>query len=326
MKYHFYIPKYLMSKSKPLLNKLIQLLSLFFFGLAFWLILKDVEKVGFSTIVQMILQTPIWVVLLALFFVFCNYLTLCGYDALSLDYIHTKLPFKTIFKTSALGFAVSNTVGHAYISGGAIRYLLYTPFDISRAKILILIAFETLTLFMGMGLIYVTATFLLPFSDELNTAHYLKTFYIVSFSIIIAFICYIYLIIKPKKNLRIGGVTLKAPDKSTTYLQLLIGFTDNFLLSVIFYTFLRYHLEVSFLSVFIVFTLAQITAQASQVPGGLGVLTSLFLLLFPHAESDKGSILTSLFLYRITYFFIPFFLSLFYLAFYEIKKYILKNG
>ena len=325
MKYHFYIPKYLMHKSKPIFNKLVQLTSLFFFGLAFWLILKDVEKVGFETLVQMILQTPIWVILLALFFVLCNYLTLCGYDALSLDYIRTKLPFKTIFKTSALGFAVSNTVGHAYISGGAIRNLLYTPFGISRAKILILIAFETLTLFMGMGLIYVIATLLLPSSSELNNAQHLKTFYFVSLLIVIAFIFYRYLILNQKHNLRIGGVTLKTPDKSTTYLQLLIGFTDNFLLSVIFYTFLRYHLDVSFLSVFVVFTLAQITAQASQVPGGLGVLTSLFLLLFPHADSDKGAILASLFLYRITYFFIPFFLALFYLGCYEIKKYIVKK-
>lgn len=325
MKYHFYIPKYLRYKSKPILNKLIQLISLFFFGMAFWLILKDIEKVGFDTIVQMIIQTPYWVILLALFFVLCNYLSLCGYDALSLDYIHIKIPFKTTFKTSALGFAVSNTVGHAYISGGAIRYLLYTPFNVSRAKILLLIAFETLTIFMGMGFIYVIATLLLPFSEELNNTQHLKTFYIVSAIIILTFILYWYIILLPQHNLRIGGVTLKTPDKITTYLQLLIGFTDNFLLSVIFYTFLRYHLEVSFLSVFIVFTLAQITAQASQVPGGLGVLTSLFLLFFPHAQTDKSAILASLFLYRITYFFIPFFLALFYLGFYEIKKYILKK-
>lgn len=304
-----------------MLNRIIQLVSFFFFGLALWLIIKEVEKVGVAHLWHLMRATPVWVVLLASVFIAADYVAIACYDVLALDYIRQKLPFSKVFKTASLGFAVSNTVGHAFISGGAVRYLFYTPLGVSKAQVLVLIAFETLTLFMGMGLIYVVATFLTPLAPELNDAAHLAVFYGVSALIIVAFLVYYFFVVVSKRSITIGGVQLKAPTKKMTLMQLLVGFADNFLLAVIFYCILRYHIETPFLPVFIVYSIAQITGQASQVPGGLGVFASLFLLLFPHAGDQKGAILASLFVYRTLYFFVPFFLALIYLAFCEIKKY-----
>ena len=303
-------------------NRIIQFISFFFFGLALWLIIKEVEKAGWEKVWQLMSSTPLWVLLIACFFVIADFVVLACYDVLALDYIRYKLPFRTVFKTAAVGFAVSNTVGHAFISGGAVRYLFYTPLGIGRAQILLLIAFETLTIFMGMGLIYVIATLLTPFTPDLTDKSHLETYYGVSILIVCAFLGYWFWVIKSKRSVRIGGVTLKAPSKRLTGLQLLVGFADNFLVSVVFYSVLRYHLETPFLPVFIVYTIAQITALVSQVPGGLGVFTSLFLLLFPHAMAEKGAVLASLFVYRAVYFFLPFFLALIYLGIYFLKNHI----
>jgi len=303
-----------------MLNRIIQLVSLFFFGVAFWLIVKEVEYVGLSRLITLIINTPFWVLVVAFIFVVADYIVLMVYDVLALDYIRRKVPLKTVFKTSLVGFSVSNTAGHSYLSGGAVRYLFYTPIGISQSQILVIIAFETLTLFMGMGLVYVFATVCLPFVSELmETMHY-ALYFCISGLIVVAFLMYYFGVVVPKRKLKIKGVQLNAPSKMMTALQLLTGFADNFLLSLIFYSILRYHIDVDFLPVFVVFTLAQITAQVSQVPGGLGVFASLFLLMFPHLPAEKGAILATLFVYRILYFFIPFFVALFYLGFYEIKK------
>lgn len=303
-----------------MLNKIIQLVSLFFFGLALWMIIHEVEHIGWHKLVDLMLSTPIWVILLAGVFVVLDFIALTGYDLLSLDYIRQKLPFKTVFKTASVGFAVSNTVGHAFASGGAIRYMFYTPLGISRSNVLVLIAFETLTLFMGMGIVYLVATLLTPFAPHIIDHAHLDTFYISSAVIVVAFLIYYFFIVRAKRNIKIAGIQLAAPTKKMTLLQLFVGFSDNFLVAMVFYTILRYHVETPFLPVFIIFSIAQVTSLVSQVPGGLGVLTTMFLLLFPHALGDKAGIIGSLFIYRVVYFFIPLILACIYLAGYEIVR------
>ena len=301
-----------------MINRIIQLVSLFFFGLALWMIIHEVNHIGLQKLVDLMLSTPIWVIAIAGIFVALDFIVLTGYDLLSLDYIHQKLPFKTVFKTASIGFAVSNTVGHSFASGGAIRYLFYMPLGLSKSNILVLIAFETLTLFMGMGIIYVVATLLIPFTTQMVNYVHLATFYISSIIITAAFLIYYFVIVRSKRLIKIGGVQLMAPTRKITLLQLFIGFTDNFLVSVVFYSILRYHVETSFLPVFIIFSIAQVTSLVSQVPGGLGVLTTMFLLLFPHAMMDKAGIIGSLFIYRVVYFFIPLLLACIYLAGYGV--------
>lgn len=301
-----------------MINRIIQLVSLFFFGLALWMIIHEVNHIGLQKLVDLMLSTPIWVIAIAGIFVALDFIVLTGYDLLSLDYIHQKLPFKTVFKTASIGFAVSNTVGHSFASGGAIRYLFYMPLGLSKSNILVLIAFETLTLFMGMGIIYVVATLLIPFTTQIVNYVHLATFYISSIIITAAFLIYYFVIIRSERIIKIGGIQLTAPTRKITLLQLFIGLTDNFLVSVVFYSILRYHVETSFLPVFIIFSIAQVTSLVSQVPGGLGVLTTMFLLLFPHAMMDKAGIIGSLFIYRVVYFFIPLLLACIYLAGYGV--------
>ncbi len=290
-------------------NRFVQLIGFFFFGLALWLIIKEIEHVGWHHLVQTVLSTPLWVIGLAGFFVVLNFLILTGYDLLALDYIRQKIPFQTVFKTASIGFAVSNTVGHSFVSGGAVRFLFYQPLGISRSHILILIAFETLTIFMGMGLAYLIAlglTFRMP---DLTQQTHFSGLYGAGLLVLIVFILYFTMIIIPKRRVRIGGVMLSAPTPQMTMAQLVVGFLDNFLLSLIFYAVFRYYIETPFLPVFVIFTIAQITGQVSQVPGGLGVLASFFILLFPHVPDEKAGILSALFIFRILYFFVPLLLA-----------------
>ncbi len=307
-----------------MLNRIIRLIGLFFFGLAFWLVAKEVERVGLSHLITIITETPWWVIGLASIFILLDYIVLSGYDVTALDYIGKKLPFATVFKTSALGFAISNTVGHSFASGGAIRYLFYTPQGLSRHNILILIAFETLTLYIGMGLIYLIAIILSLFIPNI-LAHF-ETFYIAAGFVSIIFLIYFFAIVYPKHTLKIKNTFFKAPSFKITSMQCFIGVVDNFLVSIVFYCILRYYVETSFLPVFIIFTIAQITAQFSQVPGGLGVLSTLFILLFPHTLSQKAGILAGLFVFRFLYFFVPLIISSFYLIFHIIYNQITQKN
>ncbi len=296
-----------------MLNILMRLLGLFFFGLAFWLIAKEVELVGLSHLVEIIAQTPLWVIGLASIFIILDYIVLSGYDVTALDYIGKKLPFSTVLKTSSIGFAISNTAGHSFASGGAVRYLFYTPLGLTRYNILTLITFETLTLYIGMGLIYIIATAFSILTPDIFNYQHARTFYTATGIISVLLLVYFSAIIYPKRTLKMGDITFKAPSFKLTCMQCFIGITDNFLVSLVFYCILRYYIDTPFLPVFIIFTIAQITGQVSQVPGGLGVLSSLFLLFFPHTFTQKAGILAGLFVFRFLYFFVPLILAGLYL-------------
>ena len=104
-----------------MIDRIIQLIGLFFFGIAVWLITKEVDRVGFHHLVGLILSTPLWVIGLVVLCTGMDYIALSGYDILALRYNRKQIPYKKVLEASGIGFAVSNTTGHAYLAGGYIR-------------------------------------------------------------------------------------------------------------------------------------------------------------------------------------------------------------
>lgn len=295
-------------------DKIMQFVGLFFFGFAVWLIAKDVEAIGPHRLIDLVLQTPIWVIAIALFFTVCDYAALAGYDFLSLNYIRKKLPVPLVLKASGIGFAISNTAGHAYASGGAIRYLFYTPAGVSKSDILKIIAFQSIMFFLGMGFAYAAATGIMLMTPVLKQNQYAHVLYFSVIVLLILFFLYYRFLIIPGKSFHVSGVDINAPTKRQTFGQLIIGLCDNIAVSIVFFSIFRFHLDADFLTVFSVFIIAQTIGIATQIPGGVGVFEGLFLYLYPHTIAQKPGILASLAVFRILYFFVPFFIASLYLG------------
>lgn len=289
-----------------MLTRIIKIITWGFFLLAVWIIAKEVRLVGGKNLIRLIADTPLWVTGIAGIGIILNYLILSGYDCLALEYIGKKLPYRRILKAAGIGFAFSNTTGHTYAAGGAIRYWFYMPLGISKTAILKMIVFETLTILIGIMVIFDIAILSAPPPGE--------EFYAVGFGVGILLALYIGCIVIPRKKIHIKALSLPAPSMKMTIKQIMVGVLDNGLLFLIFYTFLRYHLNAPFGETFSIFIIAQSIGFMVQVPGGLGVFESSFLYLFPHDNMQKSGILASLILFRIFYYFLPFILAMFYLG------------
>ena len=61
-----------------------------------------------------------------------------------------------------LGFAISNNAGHAVVSGGAIRYRLYTRWRVPGSDIIKMLTFSGFTFFLGYAAVAVIGYFLVP--------------------------------------------------------------------------------------------------------------------------------------------------------------------
>ena len=308
-----------------MLDKIIKLISFVFFIAALFLIKKEVELVGVKKLVEIVQSTPFLLILTSLIITGINFVILSGYDLVGLSYIQKKLPYKKVLPMSSISFAISNLTGHIYASGGAIRYLFLKPLGFTKKEIFLLISFETLTVLLGLAFAFVLAVFLETIDNTLKSYHYLSLLYLSAFLIIMGFLFYFEEIIKKGRSIWIGKITLKAPSINQTYSGLLVGLSDFMTMFLIFYVFLDYFMDVSFIKVFIIFTTAMSLSYLSQVPAGIGVLESLFIILFPHSTQEKGTILAAFALYRVIYFILPFFMAIAYLGINKIHQNKLKK-
>ena len=138
---------------KQFLKILMAMLGLFFLGVALWLVYQEIHTLGFSVILNKVRQLPFWILILAVFFIGCDYLAFSGYDFLALDYIEAKINKWLVLKTAFVSFSVTNTTGHAYMAGGSIRYFFYSKAGLNEFQVLKVIAFESLTFLMGLGIV-----------------------------------------------------------------------------------------------------------------------------------------------------------------------------
>ena len=130
---------------KRIFKKMLSWSGLFFFALAAFMIYKQLSKYSLDEIKNAIIDVPAKNIIYACIASFCGYVALSSYDFLALKYIHRKLAtWKWIF-AGFLGFAISNNAGHAIISGGAIRYRLYTRWRINASDIVKMVTFSGFT-------------------------------------------------------------------------------------------------------------------------------------------------------------------------------------
>ncbi|HEY2829831.1 MAG TPA: hypothetical protein VGJ88_06895, partial [Thermoanaerobaculia bacterium] len=82
-----------------------------------------------------------------------GYLIMTGYDTLAFRYIRHPLPYRRIALASFIGYAFNNNVGLSGLVGGTLRYRLYNAWRLSAVEIAKIIAFYTITFWLGFVLL-----------------------------------------------------------------------------------------------------------------------------------------------------------------------------
>lgn len=304
-----------------MLNKIVQFIGIFFFGLALWLIAKEVHHLGAHHIWELLKATPLWLIGLSLAFTALDFCFLSGYDFLALSYLKQKLSKVLVVKAAFVGFAISNTTGHSYMSGGSIRFLFYVPAGLKKYKVLLLIGFESLTYLLGMAAAFLLSVLFCPFEEIFKGYRYLPFIYGAACIVFLLLVGYLYFFVKENRKIKFKKMQFTTPSFKMTRKQFLLGIGDAVSSCLAFYCILRFHLDVSFISVFTVYIIAQTAGICSQIPGGLGVFEGLFLLLFAQNSTQHVAILTSLVFFRCIYYFVPFILAAIFLLGRQSYKY-----
>ena len=295
-------------KTKKVLKKIISWAGLFFFALAAYMIYHQLSKYNLEDIKNALLSIPTKNLIYASIASFCGYIALSSYDFLALKYIKKKIDtWKWIF-AGFIGFSVSNNAGHAIVSGGAIRYRLYTRWRLKAEQIVRMITFSGFTYLVACFFLIIMGYIITPnhaFGDgsmsKLTTA-------VVAFGSFIGLWLYLTASLYYKKPIMIKGIKLKMPKIKMALAQIFIGSIDILMASLVLYFTLIHFVDISFCTFIGAFIIAQILGVYSQVPGGLGVFELVFSNIIPGAE-NQAMLYGALIAYRIIYYLLPLVIS-----------------
>ena len=312
-------------QTRRVLKKAISWAGLFFFGVAAFVLYDQLSKYSFADIKDALFSIPRKNLVLACVASFFGYVALSSYDYLALRYVGRKLAaWKWIF-AGFIGFSVSNNAGHAIVSGGTIRYRLYTRWRFRGTEIVKMVTFSGFTYLVACFFLIIVGYFITP-NHAFGAGSMSKlTTQIVAFASVIGLIGYFALSIWYKKPLKIKDIELDMPSFKMALAQMVIGALDIVMASLVLYFALIAFVDIDFETFIGVFIIAQVLGVYSQVPGGLGVFEGLFMYIIP-GEHNQAMLFGALLAYRIIYYLLPLFVSAVALFSYEgYLKYIKKQ-
>ena len=312
-------------QSKKIFKKLLSWAGLFFFALAAFMLYHQLSKYSLEDIKNALFSIPGKNLGMACLASVCGYVALSSYDFLALRYIKRKLAaWKWIF-AGFIGFSVSNNAGHAIVSGGTIRYRLYTRWRFQGTEIVRMVTFSGFTYLVACFFLIIVGYFITP-SHAFGAGSVSKlTTEIVTLCSVIGLIGYFALSLFYKKSLTIKGVVLTMPNIKMALAQVFIGAADILMASLVLYFALISFVDIPFSTFIGVFIIAQVLGVFSQVPGGLGVFEGLFMYIIP-GEHNQATLFGALIAYRIIYYLLPMIISAVMLFSYEgYLKYVRKQ-
>ena len=291
-------------KTKRMLKKAVSWSGLFFFVLAAYMLYHQLSKYSMNDIKDALFSIPkynLWIACLASL---GGYVALSSYDYLALRYIKRKLAaWKWIF-AGVIGFSVSNNAGHAIVSGGTIRYRLYTRWRFHASEIVKMVTFSGFTYLIACFFLIIVGYFLTPNHAFGGGSVSKLTTQIVALVSVIGLLVYFSASLFYKKPIDIKGMEFDIPSFNMALAQMTIGAADIIMDSFVLYFVLVPFVEIPFETFMGVFIIAKVLGVFSQVPGGLGVFEGLFLYIIP-GEHNQAMLFGALIAYRIIYYLLP---------------------
>lgn len=290
------------NRMKSILKKIAPFISVLFFGLAIWFLDRELGQYAFSEVTGYIGQIPPLHMVWSLVLCGLSYLLLTGYDALGVEYIKEDLAFSKVAKAGFIGYAFSHNIGMALITGGSIRYRLYSSWGLNGLQVTKIVGFSAFTLWIGFcstaGLSLLLYSPNLP--DDLVPYVSLQVLGIVLLAMVAVYMVASALI---RDDITVWRWEMAFPGFKMALKQVVIASVDWLLASSVLYVLLP-DAGIPYFGFLGVFLLAQIVGLFSQVPGGLGVFESIMVLYLSEFISGS-SVVGILLVYRIIYYLLP---------------------
>jgi hypothetical protein len=289
-------------------SKLAAGLSLAIAGFSIYILAHTFSAVSFTDLRHAIGATSANQIGIALLLTFVSFLALTGYDGLALRQLKLKVRYRTTAFASFTSYAISFTLGFPLITGGTVRYWIYSQVGLSAAKVASLTIIAGVTFWFG--LVVVIGAGLTFRASAMSAINYLDPWLnmLMGIGVLGTFVAYLVWVTIQRRQVRIQGFRLELPGLGLTLAQGFLGVIDQCAAAGVLYTLLPQHAEIDFFTFAATYAFACILGVASSAPGGIGVFEAAMLKAVPIISQE--SLLASLVLFRVIYYLLPFIVAL----------------
>jgi len=246
-----------------------------------------------------------------------GYVALVGYDWSALRYLGKKLPARIVAMGGFLGYSFGNTIGVSIISGGAVRYRIYSAFGLNAFEVATVSTFVALAFGIGITVVGLGALAFHPNALETLLPWAPGSTRLLAAAGVLATVGVMTWLSISSKSLKIRHFELRAPSPAILLGQLGFTITDTVMAALTLYILLPVGAP-DFITLLAIFAAASMVGVLSHVPGGVGVFEGIILAGMP-ANVPLDQVVAALVLFRIIYYLIPFVLALIFVAINEAR-------
>ena len=293
------------------------LLTAGLFTLGAYALYRLLQPVNFKDVMAQVRDTPWHIIALSLLATFTGYAALIGYDWSALRYLGKKLPFPVIVTGGFLGYALGNTVGAGPVTGGAVRYRIYSSLGLTGYDIAAIAVFGSVAFGLGAMIVGFGALAYHPYALHSLTSISPAILRWVGIAALVVSFGLLTAITFRKSEITLRGHSFSTPSFRLLSGQLLFTAIDIVMAATVLYLLLPPN-DMNFATFLAVFAAAIFAGVASHVPGGVGVFETIIITaLPPSVPVDQAA--AGLLLYRLIYYLVPFALALVLLAISEMR-------
>jgi phosphatidylglycerol lysyltransferase len=293
------------------------LLGIALFALGVFALYQLLKSVNPTDVLKQARATPPATLAASLGATFLGYVALIGYDWSALRYLGKKLPARIIAIGGFLGYSFGNTIGISIVSGGAVRYRIYSAFGLNAFEVARVSTFVALAFGFGVTVIGLAALAfhpyalqsVLPWSPALT--RFVAT---VSAAGLLGVLTWSAV---SGKTFRLKKLEIAAPSPGILLGQLAFTLIDIIMAALTLYVLLPAGVP-DFITFVAIFAAAAMAGVLSHVPGGVGVFESVIIASMP-AGVPLDQVAAGLLMYRLAYYLVPFALALVFVALNEAR-------
>lgn len=290
------------------------IISLIIFTVSLFLLYNLEQDYQLNDIFLEIKQFAPSKILIAVLLTLVSYLLLTLYDYLAIRKLKSPLSYQQVAPVSFLAFTFSNTIGFSLLTGTSIRYKFYSELGLSGNNITQVVLACSVTFFLG--LFFICGLALINFPAEQLSDLPLPTWFfslnrVIGILMLLGVISYFVFSLMWKRSIHFRGFELAPPIFSLSLKQFLVSSIDWIVVGTLFYSLLPEVDGLSYLQVLSIFFVANAIGVLAHVPGGIGVFeTVVTVTLSQYLPAEQ--ILSSVIIYRLMYYIVPFVLALMY--------------
>lgn len=283
-------------------------IGIFLFLAALWVLQRTLSGIGFGGISRALRSLPGEAVDKALVLTGINYLVLTCHDWLAMKYIGRRLRYARISLAAFVSYAFSNGLGFAAITGSSIRFRFYSAWGLGAMEIAKVVSFCTVT--MGLGLCAATGIAFLTLSRMVSSHAIVSLFAVRMTGTLLLCLAAAYLLLCAfhRRSYSFRRWDFSLPSFPLAVGQLVVSTVDWTVAASVLYVLISPGPGITYTRFLAIFLVAQTAGIVSQVPGGLGVLESVTVMLLAPAVPVQ-SVIASFVVYRAVYYLLPFSLA-----------------